>query len=444
MGRLAGGAALQCPCIPSVPSFRPQRILSNMNTSRPYYGYLIVFLSFIIMCVQWGVIYSFGVFLKPLIVEFGWTRAMTAGAFSISSIIGGLTTIYMGWLNDRYGPRVVMSICGFLLGLGCILLSQTASLVYYYFSFGIIIGLSMGGQFAPLMSTIARWFIARRGMMSGIVAAGMGVGGLIGPQIANLLISNYGWRTAYVIIGSASLIAIMASAQFIRREPTPMHPMEAGISPAGSNSLETTDRRIAPMQAARDRQFWLFVFTGFCYGYALFSLAVHVVVHAMDKGLSSMMAVGVLSTLMGLSILGKLFFGRMLDTIGSKRNMLVGFFMLGAVYVFLIFAQTAESIYIGAAIFGFSYGAITVSISPMTAALFGLRSHGMIMGFHGFFVTLGGALGPYFTGYIYDHSGDYNTAFVIGIAICILGCTATAKIKPRRIENNECKSASAV
>ncbi len=404
-----------------------------MKRQRIYYGYVIVGFAFLMMCTQWAVIYSFGVFLKPLTDEFGWTRAMTAGAFSVSSILGGLTAVYLGWLTDRFGPRPVMSICGFLLGSGCILLSRIDGIIGYYFALGIVVGLAMGGQFTPLLSTIARWFSVRRGMMSGVVAAGVGVGALLGPHIASRLISAYGWRTAYLIIGVAALAAMLTSAQFMRRKPEWMPPAENNAFNLSSPENMKNDRPIGLVQAAGSYQFWLFVLTGFCYGYALFSLTVHVVVHAIDIGTPTMLAVSILSTFGGLSILGKVIFGKVLDRVGSKPVMFAGFMMSAAAYFCLIFARSGAAIFLGAALFGFFYGAITISISPMTAMMFGLRSHGLIMGVHGTGVTLGGALGPLVTGYIFDYLRDYRMAFVLGMLICIAGCSATARMIPGRL-----------
>jgi OFA family oxalate/formate antiporter-like MFS transporter len=404
-----------------------------MNDAKIYYGYIIIFFAFIIMSVQWAVIYSFGVFLKPLVAEFGWSRAVTSGAFSISSIIGGLVAIYMGSLNDRLGPRFVMSLCGFLLGIGCMLVSRTETILHFYLSFGIIIGISMGGQFTPLMSTVVRWFFARRGVMSGIVVSGVGVGALLGPQLANLLLFHYGWRTAYTIIGAMALVIIMASAQLLKREPPKLHPMDSSVLSEKRTAPENIKEGATLLQASCNYQFWLYVLTGFCYGYALFSLTVHIMAHAIDKGISPTLAVSILSTFGGLSIMGKVIFGRVLDRIGSKNTVIVGFSMISIAFVCLIMAQGSYAIFTGAGIFGFFYGAITVSMSPMTAVLFGLKSHGLILGVYGTSVTLGGALGPYFTGCIYDHSGSYKVAFIACTVVCVLGIVSAAKIKQMRI-----------
>ena len=108
------------------------RFVVKNDKSSPYYGYFVVLFAFIIMVIQWGIFHSFGVYFKPMISEFGWTRALTSGAFSLAGILSGLVSVYVGWLNDRFGSRVVMSFCGLFLGLGCILMSQTESLWNFY------------------------------------------------------------------------------------------------------------------------------------------------------------------------------------------------------------------------------------------------------------------------------------------------------------------------
>ena len=184
-----------------------------------FYGYVIVFASFLSMIVLWAVYYSFGVFFKPILNEFGWTSAMTSGAFSLSSLISGLLTIFIGLLTDKIGPRKVMSLCGFLLGLGYILMSKVESAWHIYLYFGIIIGAGMGGSFVPLMTTVARWFEARRGLMTGILAAGIGIGAFVGPPISTRLIVAYGWRTSFLILGIMIFALVVLSAQLLKRDP---------------------------------------------------------------------------------------------------------------------------------------------------------------------------------------------------------------------------------
>ncbi|NNG08266.1 MAG: MFS transporter, partial [Desulfobacteraceae bacterium] len=198
-----------------------------------FYGYLVVAAAFLIMVVMWAVFYAFGVFFRPILNEFGWTRAMTSGAFSLSSISMGLLGIAMGGLNDKFGPRIVMSVCGLLLGIGYLLMSQLEALWQLYLFYGIILGTGMGGGFVPLMTTVARWFDQRRGMMTGIVTAGIGIGALVGPPVANGLISTDGWRSSYTILGSIVLVVIVLSAQFLKRDPSQVRQVSPGEEQRG-------------------------------------------------------------------------------------------------------------------------------------------------------------------------------------------------------------------
>ena len=143
---------------------------------RFFYGYIVVVAAFCIMVVMWGTFHAFGIFFNPVLAEFGWTRAMTSGAFSLSLLVSGFSAIFMGRLTDRIGPRLVLALCGFLLGLGYLLISRVSAFWQLYLLYGVIIGIAMGGSWVPLMSTVARWFVARRSMMTGVVLAGLGTG----------------------------------------------------------------------------------------------------------------------------------------------------------------------------------------------------------------------------------------------------------------------------
>ncbi len=114
-----------------------------------FYGYIIVAASFVIVALTWGTIQSFGVFLKPLSAEFGWMRASTASAISIFMVLVGLIYMLTGKLTDRFGPRVVITICGLLFGLGHLLVSRIESLWQLYFIYGVPIALGTSGSFVP-------------------------------------------------------------------------------------------------------------------------------------------------------------------------------------------------------------------------------------------------------------------------------------------------------
>lgn len=119
------------------------------RSPRFFYGYVVVIAAFFIMTIMWGTLFSFGVFLKPVSVEFGWTRAMTSGAYSLYMVLHGFLHIVMGRINDRFGPRIVVSVCGFFLGIGFLLISNISAIWQLYLFYGVLISIGMGGAYVP-------------------------------------------------------------------------------------------------------------------------------------------------------------------------------------------------------------------------------------------------------------------------------------------------------
>ncbi len=129
----------------------------------------------------WGVSNSFGVFFDPLIREFGWSRATISGAVSLGFLVHGSASILLGNLNDRFGPRFIMSGCGLFIGLGFWLMSTLNSVWQLYLFYGLISCVGLGGIDVIPLSTVSRWFQKKRGMMSGIIKVGTGVGMFVMP-----------------------------------------------------------------------------------------------------------------------------------------------------------------------------------------------------------------------------------------------------------------------
>ncbi len=387
--------------------------------------------AFLIMVLMLGVLNTFGVFFKPMLTDLGWTRAVTSGAFSVSWIIQGLLAIAVGRLNDRLGPRIVISVCGCILGLGFLLMSQTSALWQLYLFYGVIIGTGMSGSFVPLTSTVARWFVKRRGVMTGIVVAGSGAGGLIAPPLANWLISIYDWRMSYIILGGIALVAVILVAQFLRRDPAQM-----GLTPYGESKEETElnggTKAFSLREAASVRQFWLVVGTYICLGFAMFTIFVHIVPHATDLGFSAATAASILAAAGGAGVIGRLLLGGVADRIGNKRVFIIGFVLMAASLFWLITARETWMLYLLAAVFGFATGGCAVSSSPLVAELFGLRSHGLILGVINLGYCIGAAAGPFLAGYVFDVTGSYNVAFLVCAVASVLGLILSSVLKPTK------------
>jgi MFS family permease len=124
-----------------------------------FYGWVIVAACTILHVTQYGIQYSFGVFFKPLIADFGWSRAATSGAYSILMISAGISAIPLGWLADKVGPAKVTAICGLLMGLGLVLAGRIEELWQLYLTFGVMQGIAIGGTIAITGGVAARWFV---------------------------------------------------------------------------------------------------------------------------------------------------------------------------------------------------------------------------------------------------------------------------------------------
>jgi len=408
-----------------------QRVPQSPGTRpRFFYGYIVVGSALFTMMVMYGAYNSFGVFFEPVLTEFGWPRAMTSGGFSLSWIVHGLLGVIMGRLTDRFGPRVVLTICGFLLGLGYLLVSQISAVWQLYLFYGVIIGAGMGGSWVPIVSTVARWFVKRRGMMTGIVLTGVSIGTLIAPPVASRLISAYDWRISYIIAGSVVLVVIVIVAQLLRRDPT-----QVGQRPYGENEVEKQEYKLEThslslREAVHTKQFWLTSGMFFCIGFCAYTMMTHIVLHAIDLGISSITAANILATIGGLSIVGRVVFGSTADRIGNKQAFIIGFILMSASLLWMVPAKEVWGLYLSAVIFGFAFGCAT-SESPLVAELFGLSSHGLILGvinLVGF--TFGAAIGPFIAGYIFDMTNTYQVAFIVCAATGIAGLILTILLKP--------------
>ncbi len=397
-----------------------------------FYGYIVVVAAFFIMLVNHSVASSFGVFFKPLLTDLRWTRAMTSGAFSLAKVVQGLFSVVIGGLTDRFGSRMVMTLCAFLLGVGYLLMSQTSAAWQLYLFYGVIIGAGMGGSFIPLTSTVARWFVERRSMMTGIVLAGMGMGTLIGPLVATWLISAYDWRVSYIILGSAVLVLIASAAQLLRRDPT-----RVGQRPYGESKGEESGSVLATefftlREAVHTRQFWLLCSSFFCYAFCHFAVTVHIVPHVTDLGMSAATGANILATMGGVSIIGKVVLGSAADRIGNRQAMIIGFILLSAALFWLVPARESWMFYLMAGVFGLAQGACSATQSPLVATLFGLGSHGIILGALSPSFNLGAAAGPFLAGYVFDVDGSYQVAFLVCAAIGVVGLISTVLLTPTK------------
>ena len=410
----------------------PSASPSGAELPKLFYGHIIVASAFVIQGVNWGIYNTFGVFFNSFLTDFGWLRATIAGAASLNFLLNGVFNIAIGGLTDRFGPRRMMTACGLFLGTGLLLMSQVTAVWQLYLFYGVFSAIGMCGADIILLSTVARWFVRRRGAATGIIKVGSGTGIMILPLLASRLIETYDWRTAYVILGAVSLIVIVSLSQFFRRDPAEMGLLPYGSQDSDGKTATSAEEGLPIGAAVRTSQFWTVCLAYFSIVFNTYTVMTHTVQHAIDLGIAAMSAASVISIIGGASIIGRLTGGVMADRLGNRKTMMICFVILIVSLCLLQRAGDLWMLYIFAGVYSFSHGGFFTIVSPMVARIFGTRAHGLILGIVISFGTAGGALSAVLAGHIYDITGSYRVAFFIMLCVALIGLAATASLKPIR------------
>lgn len=383
-----------------------------------FYGWAIVGASFLAL-TTYGVFYSYGVFFTAIEADFpSWSKAATSSAFSVFMAVYSVAAIGMGWLCDRYGPRMPLLVASLFIGLGVSLCSQVNSIWQLILFFGIVGGLGHSAIFVVPVSTVVRWFAVRRGLAVGLAAAGIGVGLFVVPVVGERLIAAHGWRWAFVVVGIAFLAVNVVAASILKRNPEDM-----ALKPRGQAGEKaepgahqppaaggTTGLTLA--QAAKTRGFWV-IYVAFVLAFAAETFAaVHAKSYAEDVGISSSVAALALSFIGVGNIVGRIGMGALSDRIGRIRVLAIALFIETAALFLLPAARSDGMLCLLMGILGLGYGGWAVVFAPITGEFFGLTHLGKIMG--ALFTTgaVSGFMGPLLGGYIVDVTDSYEVAFL--------------------------------
>ncbi len=263
--------------------------------------------------------------------------------------------------------------------------------------------------------------------MTGITVSGTGVGTMIIPPIAGWLITSYGWRIGYVVMGVLALVLIVTTAQFLRRDPTQVGQLPYGNEKESQN-LETGGFSLR--QAIRTKQFWAFSLLWACFIFSVQIVMVHIVPHAIELDISATIAASILTVIGVSSITGRVVVGGVGDTIGNKLALKICFILMVGALFWLLAAKELWMLYLFAVAFAFAHGGHVPLGSPIVAELFGLSSHGVIFGVTAFIATTGGAIGPVLAGRIFDITSSYQLAFLVCAIVSIVGLMLILLVKP--------------
>ena len=371
--------------------------------------------------------HSYTVFLVAFIEEFGWSRAETSIAYSVSQLVAGASSPLVGGLVDRLGPRRLLLLGGGLLLIGLLGSAFISALWQIILLYGIImtIGANCLGLvvFVPLLS---RYFVRRRGMAVSILQSANGFGRAASAPLVQALISTLGWRETYLVQAAFIAAAVPLLAALFRRasryplaaEPTAPGPALAASAPRLANWTLA--------EAMRTPHFWLlfaYLFTGL----GSFLVSLHQLAFAVDRGFDKLYAAGVLGSGAFLAIAGTIVTGTLSDYIGREWSAILayGVSILGVVCALLITSPDQHwLLWLHACFFGLTWGARGPAITAKTADLFPGRQLGTILGVITIGSGIGSAAGSWAAGWIFDLSGSYRLAFLLSIAAYLCGCIA--------------------
>jgi len=394
-------------------------MMNPPGRGRIFYGWYIVTAAFFILFFNTGARYAFGVMLKPIITEFGWSRGSVTAVFSLNMVIYAFGLIVVGKVYDRYGPKWIIVLSTILISAGFVLTSFMHSIGHFFFSYGLLAALGVAGTGLPLMGTLtSKWFEKWRGFAISLPMSGSCIGQFALVPLLSLLAVGYGWRMAYLSIGLVMLVNILLALFVIKGDPHHL-----GLEPFGHNENEgrqgvqtggqaipSRDRRndFTLKQALVTRSYWLLLVVMFVCGGGDYFATTHLIAMATDHGIPSITAGNMLAWYGGMSLAGILIAAPAADWIGNKIPIALTFVLRFFLLLLLFRYKTTGAFYIFAFAFGFTH-LITGPLTPMLVTkLYGTTHLGLLNGFVNTVHFVGAAIWPLMAGLLFDRTGELS------------------------------------
>jgi len=383
--------------------------------------YGLVALAFLHIAVGRGLHGTFGVFFVAMLDAFGWSRATTAGAISLAIIFEGACLPYAGGLIDRIGGRKTLILGGAVLFVGLGFASTISSIWQLYFWIGIVgaAGIALIGM-VPHVAIITRNFPERKGTALGIAWAGGGVGIVLLVPVTQLMIDRWGWSPAYLGLAVITAFLVIPPVLYFLPRTAPGESAQGVEVSTGSSSVASTDWTVK--RALTNWAFWLLFIARTLASLGNQVIVTHQIAHAVDVGYSKVFAASIFGLMGVVSIGGRILFGYLADVM--NRQMV--FTWVQIVSAFGIFALLAMQdatlpwlLYTYAICYGLGQGSRALVLSAISADIFHGKHFGAIFGYFTFSIGLGGAIGAWLGGFLFDMTHSYAVAFWVSLACLI-------------------------
>jgi MFS family permease len=383
---------------------------TGTETNLSFEGWRIVLAGFFGVMVSFAAVvpYTFGLFLKPLSVEFGWRRQALSAGFSIAALTVAAASPGLGFLLDRYGPRRIILPCILIFSSAYASLALlTPHLFHFYLAFFVIGLVGNGTAYLGYSRAISSWFDRRRGLALSIMLAGGGCGAMLLPIIAQAVISHYGWRSAFVVLGVLALIVgFPLSAIFVRERPV-----------AQQNAYSSVDLGDSVKKALSSRIFWIIAATVCLYAISVNGAIAHLSALLTDRGVTTRGAAYCISTIGATALVGRVLTGVFLDRFFGARvsQAMLLLSMIGI--VLLSVARTLPAGLVAASLIGFSMGSEGDITPYLLSRYFGLKRLSTLYALTWTAYAVGAAAGPLAVGRLFDSLGSYSPATMQVLAI---------------------------
>ena len=417
-----------------------------VSLSGVYYGWIIVALALVSMAFWFGIRSSFSVFYVALLDDFPWDRGDSAGVQSIAMISYTILAPLVGGIIDRFGPRRVIVPGILLLTLGLAFCTTIKTLTQFYLLYGVIVGSGVTCiSIVSYSAILAHWFEKKRGLASGIAVSGMGLGTFFLVPVSQYFISMWGWRLTFVVLGVLVIIILLPlNAIFLRHKPQELSQFIDGVNFEETEKEANSDvmyQRVPETnwtisKAFRSGRFWALMTFPFFSIIGTYIILVHNVKFLVDQGIDSMTAAFVFGMAGVVSSFFRIFWGGLSDRIGRETTYTMGilFGCMGVVSLLLLETMGARSfVYMFLIFFGMGWGVTAPMFMSVAADLFKGKAFGLIYGLVEGGVGVGGALGAWMAGFIFDITQSYHMAFVLVIIVLILSCFFIWVAAPRKV-----------
>ena len=398
-----------------------------MSNSKSFNRWLIVVGALLIqLCL--GAIYAWSVFRIPLQKILNITPTQASLPFSFILIFFALATVAGGRWQDKAGPRIVAIAGGVLLGLGMILASFAKGLNSLILFYGVISGIGIGLAYVCPISAGVKWFPDKRGLITGLSVAGFGAGALIVGPLARAMIDSIGVFSTFRILGIVFFVLILLGA-LILRNPAPGY-IPAGWTPPIKAANVKSDFSVGEMlSTGQFYLIWVMYFIGCASGLMIIGQT-SPIGQELANYTKQTAALGV-SLLAIFNAFGRIFWGRISDSIGRMRTLFLMFLICGlAMFSYNLITALPIWFWFGISFVGFCFGGYLALFPAINADFFGTKNVGINYGFIFTAYGVGGLLSNIFAPRVKELTGGYTVAFIVTGILCFVGAILTFLVKP--------------